>query len=353
MLDLLGQFQTICGGDSRSSNLAWNLQLVNSFSKAMDYSSSCVDTSLDLNSKPYHRELYDAPLPPPKKELESKFIDFGMKLGAKQETGPLVEELNRVSAENKKLTEMLTMMCENYNSLRNQLAEYMNKNPAEKELSPSKKRKSESSNNNSNNIIGANGNSESSSTDEESCKKPREEEPIKTKVWKTCVRTEATDTSLIVKDGYQWRKYGQKVTRDNPSPRAYFKCSFAPSCPVKKKVQRSVDDQSILVATYEGEHNHPQPSPLEATSGQNRGMTLTSVPCSANAISSSGPNITLDFTKPKSGTDSKSAKPARTESPDVRKFLVDQMASSLTKDPNFTAALAAAISGRIYQQKSN
>ncbi|MED6125868.1 WRKY Transcription Factor [Stylosanthes scabra] len=266
-------------------------------------------------------------------------------------TGFLEEELKRVTAENKKLAEMLSVVCENYNTLRNHLMEYMRKNP-EKELSPSsKKRKSESSNNNCDPVALAsnNGNSESSSTDEESCKKPREE-TIKAKTSRVYVRTEASDTSLIVKDGYQWRKYGQKVTRDNPSPRAYFKCSFAPSCPVKKKVQRSVEDQSVLVATYEGEHNHPLPSQMEATSGSNRCMTIGSVPCSAS-VSSSAPTVTLDLTKSKpnnNNNDSKIATKPKANSPEqVPNVLVEQMASSLTKDPNFRAALVAALSGRL------
>ncbi|XP_065619984.1 probable WRKY transcription factor 40 [Quercus suber] len=304
----------------------------------MDYSSWRRSTCLDLN-------VNVASVP--NEEMESNFIDFERKLSVKQETGALVEELNRVSAENRKLTEMLTVMCENYNALRSQLMDYMSKNP-EKELSPSRKRKSESSNNINNNANGINGNSESSSTDDESCKKPREG-TIKAKISRSYVKTEASDTSLVVKDGYQWRKYGQKVTRDNPCPRAYFKCSFAPSCPVKKKVQRSVEDQSILVATYEGEHNHPHPSQLEATSGSNRCVTLASLPCSAS-LSSSGPTLTLELTKSKSSTnDIKPSKP-KIDSPEIKQFLVEQMASSLTKDPNFTAALVAAISGKMLHQ---
>lgn len=306
---------------------------------AMDCS-SWRSACLDLNANPVrvHEEASS-------KEVESSFRDLGRKPSVKEETGALMEEMNRVSAENKKLTEMLTVVCENYNALRSQLTEFTNKN-SEKELSPSRKRKSESSNNN---VNGINGNSESSSTDEESCKKPREE-AIKAKISRVYVQTEASDTSLVVKDGYQWRKYGQKVTRDNPCPRAYFKCSFAPSCPVKKKVQRSVEDQSVLVATYEGEHNHPNPSMAEATSGSNRSVTLSSLPSSVPP-NSSGPALTLDLTRPKSSTDAKQSKP-RIDSPEVRQFLVEQMASSLTKDPNFTAALAAAISGRILHQNS-
>ncbi|KAF2592605.1 hypothetical protein F2Q70_00044361, partial [Brassica cretica] len=156
-------------------------------------------------------------------------------------TSALVEELNRVSAENKKLSEMLTLMCENYNVLRKQLMEYVNKsnNMTERDqTSPPMKRKSPARDDAvSSAVIG--GVSESSSTDQDGqylCKKKqREETVVKEKVSRVSYKTEASDTTLVVKDGYQWRKYGQKVTRNNPSPRAYFKCACAPSCSVKKK----------------------------------------------------------------------------------------------------------------------
>ncbi|KAK6915124.1 WRKY domain [Dillenia turbinata] len=304
-----------------------------------------MDASLDLNIKPIWF------LDEPKKELERNFVELGLNTSVKEEKGnSLVEELNRVSAENKRLTEMLTVMCENYNNLRSQVMNYMTKMPQREtnNTNISKKRKAESLSCSNNNNKEANGNSESSSTDDDSMKKTREE-TIKSKISRVYVRTDPSDTSLVVKDGYQWRKYGQKVTRDNPSPRAYFKCSFAPSCPVKKKVQRSVEDQSVLVATYEGEHNHPHPSKLEATSGSNRGMTMSPAPCSASH-SSSGPVITLEPPKSKSSDDAKASNNGggrKIDSPEFQQFLVEQMASSLTRDPSFKAALAAAISGRI------
>ncbi|GMH03598.1 hypothetical protein Nepgr_005437 [Nepenthes gracilis] len=316
----------------------------------MDYSTR-LSTSLDLNLNPLR--LLDDASPPHAPEKEAHTVisgQLGNQLSPKEETGALVEELNRVRAENKRLTEMLTVACENYNALRKQLDDYISCNPPS---TPSdeiaKKRKAEGS---SDNHLVTAGNSESSSTGQDfSHKKPTKESIVEAKISTVYVRTEASDTNLIVKDGYQWRKYGQKVTRDNPSPRAYFKCSFAPSCPVKKKVQRSVEDQTVLVATYEGEHNHPQPCNQEAATGSNsRSRSSGSTPCSTS-LNSSSHAITIDLTQPRPITTSVAAS-QRVNMLGFQKLMAEQMASSLKKDPNFTAALAAAISGSFLNQNS-
>ncbi|GMP50563.1 hypothetical protein CsSME_00017130 [Camellia sinensis var. sinensis] len=72
-------------------------------------------------------------------------------------------------------------------------------------------------------------------------------------------------------DGYNWRKYGQKQVKGSEYPRSYYKCTH-PNCPVKKKVERSLDGQ-IAEIVYKGEHNHSKPQPPKRnTSGGQQGF---------------------------------------------------------------------------------
>ncbi|KAK1320011.1 putative WRKY transcription factor 48 [Acorus calamus] len=61
-----------------------------------------------------------------------------------------------------------------------------------------------------------------------------------------------------LEDGYRWRKYGQKAVKNSPFPRSYYRCTSA-MCGVKKRVERSSDDPTVVITTYEGQHTHPSP----------------------------------------------------------------------------------------------
>ncbi|CAL9042274.1 unnamed protein product [Musa banksii] len=81
--------------------------------------------------------------------------------------------------------------------------------------------------------------------------------PVLKTIREYIVQTEIDARHLT--DGYRWRKYGQKFVKGNRNPRSYYRCTHS-GCPVRKHVERVPHDAKALLITYEGEHNHEQPS---------------------------------------------------------------------------------------------
>ncbi|KAI3793151.1 hypothetical protein L1987_35766 [Smallanthus sonchifolius] len=80
------------------------------------------------------------------------------------------------------------------------------------------------------------------------------------------------NTKVPPKDGYTWRKYGQKEILGSRFPRGYYRCTHQKlnNCPAKKQVQRLDDDPSTFEVAYRGDHtctmfstapSMPQPPP--------------------------------------------------------------------------------------------
>ncbi|ONM36803.1 probable WRKY transcription factor 64 [Zea mays] len=74
---------------------------------------------------------------------------------------------------------------------------------------------------------------------------------------KVHISTRTQHTYAPYHDGYQWRKYGQKLIRGSTYPRCYYRCTYHQDhgCPATKHVeQTNSQDPPLFRVTYTNEH---------------------------------------------------------------------------------------------------